>query len=190
MKVFGLTGGIGSGKSEIATLFGSAGIPTFDADQAARDARDPQSPVAGEILKIFQTLDAGEIARATFEGPEAATFRSRLESIVIPYIHERFNVWRVAHQKSRVGVYEASLLVEKKRISEFEGIIVVVAPLAQRVERLRQRGLSETQIAGRIAAQVSDEERQKIAAYVIHNNGTLEYLRAQVADLAKELQAT
>lgn len=189
MRIFGLTGGIGSGKTEVASHFANSGIPTFDADHAARAARDVGSPIAGEILQAFRTLDPREISRLTFEGPEAMAYRTRLESIVIPFIHQQFDLWQKAHERYTVGIYEASLLVEKKRAYDFSGIIVVVAPLEQRIARLKQRGLSDAQIAGRMAAQVSDEDRQRVATHVILNDGSLDSLKAQVADLAKVLQA-
>lgn len=188
MKVLGLTGGIGSGKSLAAQLFAEHGIPTYDADQAAREARDPTSPVAPEILRVFGTLDPREIARKSFEGPEAQRFRETLEAIVIPYIQQQYLAW-AARRPAKVGLYEASLLIERDRYREFEGLIVVLSPLEQRRERLIQRGFSPAQIEGRIAAQVGDEERQRVADHILHNTGSLEDLRAQVADLAKVLLA-
>jgi dephospho-CoA kinase len=183
-RVWGLTGGIASGKSLAARFFAEAGIPVIDADQISRELSQPGGAAQSAIQKRFGTTDRTELRKLVFADPAA---RRDLESILHPLIKlESLN--RIKKLGAPAVVYEAALLVEGGRYKELDGLIVVTSPLAQRRARLIARDGIAPELADQmIAAQLSDADRTKVANHVLENNGTEDDLRAKVTDLAKRL---
>jgi dephospho-CoA kinase len=194
LRVIGLTGGIGSGKSTVARLFAERGVPIVDADELAREATQPGAPALTEIAAAWPgvvgpdgVLDRRRLAAAVFGD---ATARARLEAILHPRIGALSNARfaALASQGHTLALYEAALLVETGRYQEFDGLIVVDAPDAARVARVVARdGVSEADVRARIAAQLPMEDKRRVATHVIENDGDMDALRRQVEDVAADL---
>jgi dephospho-CoA kinase len=194
MHLFGLTGGIASGKSTVAARFRARGLPVVDADQLAREVVQPGGSAAAEIRASFGdavfaadgTLDRKAMAAVVFHDPEK---RARLNAITHPKIAV-MSAQCASELKARgepLACYEAALLVENGLAAAFSPLIVVACPEATQVARVRARdGLSEAEALARIRAQMPLEAKVKLASFVIDNDGTLAHLIDQ-ADKALEL---
>ncbi len=192
-RTIGLTGGIGAGKSLVANYFFSLGAQVIDADQLARQAIERGSAGFDEVVAIFgdQILKNGDIDRRAlgeivFADPDA---RKQLESIIHPRVQQS-----LAEAKRRLGedeilIYEIPLLVETNSMDRFDRIITVEAPLQQRIERLKARGLYQSEIEKRIASQATPEARRSVADIVIENDGTEDDLLIKVEKIWDELNA-
>ncbi len=164
-RVYGLTGGIASGKSKVAELFRAHGIPTVDADAIARELRAPGEPGAIAIEKRFGTLDSKKL-RALIASDENA--RTDLEAILHPLIKQESakRLHAIKHHAETAGtppfaLYEATLLVEAGRAADFAGVILVESTEASRLERLVERDQMETGAARQfIGAQPSLEKKK------------------------------
>jgi dephospho-CoA kinase len=184
VETWGLTGGIASGKSLAARFFEEAGVPVVDADRIARELSQPGGPAHPLLLARFGTADRAALRGIVFGDPEA---RRALEGILHPLIQvrSREEMDRAA-LRSRSGrvLYEASLLIETGRYREFQGLIVVEAPLELRKARLLARDPAQAEMVDQIlAAQISDAERRAAATELLVNSGTEEELRTQVLAL-------
>jgi dephospho-CoA kinase len=179
-KVYGLTGGIASGKTTVARMLMEAGIPVLDADQVARELTAPGGKAHAAIQEKFGTTDKAALRERIFKDPQA---RKDLEAILHPLIRTESEK-KIQSLPDPVVVYEAALLVETGRYRDFDGLIVVESPPEQRKARLLQRDGNTPEDADRIlAAQLSDENRAQVATAVIRNTGTLAELADQVRDL-------
>lgn len=196
MRVFGLTGNIGSGKSTVGRLLASHGIPVVDADQLAREVVRKGEPALREIAARFGeavllpdgSLDRKALAARVFQDPAE---RAALNAIVHPRIAEASAAKMAALSEAghEAAVYEAALLVENGVAESFDGLIVVVAPEAEQLARLVLRdGMSEPEARARLSAQLPAAEKVKRATYVVDNKGSLAELEAQVARLVPALK--
>jgi len=187
MRVLGLTGGIGSGKSMVASMFAQLGADVIDADQLARDVVEPGQPALEEIASAFGReillpdgrLDRGKLARIIFADPVA---RGKLNAITHPRIKERMAA-EISARASRPGVLIADipLLYENDRTGSVQAVIVVwVDPQTQLRRLLERDGLTEEEARQRIAAQMPLDEKRARADIVIDNNGSRENTRRQV----------
>jgi dephospho-CoA kinase len=197
LSVFGLTGGIGSGKSTAAALFRERGVPIVDADELAREAVAPGSPGLAELEVAFGpqilapdgSLDRKRLGALVFADAEA---RSGLNAITHPIVRrlsqERFRA--LDEQGVALAGYDVPLLFEVGLDSVLRPIVVVTAREATQLARIVARdGLSEQAARERIAAQLPLGDKQKRADYVLYNNGGLEALAAQVDALLEKLRA-
>jgi dephospho-CoA kinase len=183
--VWGLTGGIASGKSSVAKFFAEAGFTIIDADQISRELSAPGGAAFAAIVERLGTGDRAELRKIVFDDPKA---RKELEAILHPLIGQESRR-RMAASKGPV-IYEATLLVEAGRKKDFAGLIVVEAPLVQRISRLRARdGIDESAAKKILAAQLTDAERRAHADHVIVNDDSLEELRTKTLALAHALQS-
>jgi dephospho-CoA kinase len=194
MKVIGLTGGIGSGKSLVANYFFSLGAHVVDADQLARQAIERGSTGFDEVLSAFGDsilkdgdIDRRKLGEIVFSDPEK---RKLLESIVHPIVQKGLAVAKENLSEDEILVYEIPLLVETKAMDKFDEIITVEAPLEERIKRLTNRGLLHSEIEKRIANQVSPDERKAVANFVIENNGSEDELLRKVENIWEELNAS
>jgi dephospho-CoA kinase len=196
----GLTGGIGSGKSEVSRRLAALGAVVIDADRAAREVVEPGCAGLDQIARSFGpgvlqangSLDRAKLATIVFADQEA---RGRLNAIVHPLVH----AWMRAAEEAAVAaggdglvvVHDVPLLAEggSQRSGEFDLIVVVDAPPDVQVERLGRRGLPAEQAQARMAAQASRDQRIAIADVVIDNSGTLADLDRRVAEVWADLQA-
>jgi dephospho-CoA kinase len=194
MKLCGLTGGVGMGKSTAAGFFLALGARVVDTDKLARELAEPGQPALEEIQREFGPgvldpdgrLKRAELARVVFADPAA---RKKLEAILHPRIRERWRgqvaQWRA--QDCPVAIVVIPLLFETGAEAEFDRIICVACPSAAQRERLESRGWGEAQIQGRIAAQWPIEQKIARAHYVIWSDGSLDSHRRQVAALYQRL---
>jgi dephospho-CoA kinase len=187
MHVFGLTGGIGSGKSTVAARWRERGVPVVDSDQLAREVVDPGTEGLQQIVGAFGpafvspdgALDRAAVARLVFRDPEA---RARLEAIVHPRVRaladERFAALRAAGEP--LACNEVPLLVEVGLAEQLRPLVVVTASEAKRIARTVARdGSSEDQVRARIHAQMPLADKAKLADHVIDNDGPLERTLAE-----------
>lgn len=196
----GLTGGIGSGKSEVSRRLAAHGAVVLDADQAAREVVLPGTPglnrvaeeFGSQVLRADGSLDRAKLAEIVF-ADEAA--RGRLNGIIHPLVHERMRGAEAAaiQAVAKAGgddvviVHDVPLLAEGGRAGEFGLVIVVDVPPQVQVERLVSRGMTAEQARARMAAQASREQRLGVADIVIDNSGTLADLDRRVEQVWKEL---
>nr|WP_043558442.1 dephospho-CoA kinase [Actinomyces israelii] len=177
----GLTGGIGSGKSTVARLLAARGARVVDADAIAREVVEPGSPALAAVVSAFGTtvltadgaLDRAALAGRVFTDPGA---RGVLEAITLPCIAQTAAQRMENAGPGGVAVYDVPLLVERGMDDLFDCVVVVEAPLALRIARLEERGLSREEAMSRMASQADDEERRRIADVLLLNNGTREDL--------------
>ncbi len=188
MDVYGLTGGIGSGKSAVAELLEDFGVPVVSADELSRVVVARGSRGLGDVVEAFgpEVLDdSGELDRRKMAGivfREPAR-RQQLEAILHPRIRERFEQVLDALEKAghTVAIYEVPLLFEKNLQSEMKAVILVTAREEIRVRRVMDRDdVTETEVRGRMAAQMDESLKRKRADYIIENEGTRDALRREV----------
>ena len=199
MFVIGLTGGIGTGKSEVSRLLGELGAEVIEADKVAHQAYEPGTPGWREVVQAFGegVLDAdGRIDRKRLGGIvfDDEQARERLNGIIHPIVRRLLEerIAELERQGTRVAVIEVPLLVEAiKQQSRWtrmlDEIWVVTALEDQAVARVQARsGLDETAIRARIGSQATEDERIQYADSVIDNSGSLEELRQEVTNLWRE----
>lgn len=190
MKLVGLTGGIGSGKSTVSRLLAERGAVVVDADQVARDLQQAGSPMIAAMAEVFGSevigadgsLDRPAVAALVFgDTDEARANLERLNEITHPAISEEINRQIAAYRGTDdIVILDHPLLVERIPPG-LDGIIVVDLPVESQVERLVQfRGMDEPAARHRIANQISREERLAAANYVIDNAGDIDALIPQV----------
>jgi dephospho-CoA kinase len=189
----GLTGGIGSGKSEVSRRLAARGAPIIDADLAARDVVQPGTPGLGEIAAVFGprvlrpdgSLDREQLGQLVFADPG---LRAKLNAIVHPLVHERMRQLEqqaiAAAGPAAIIVHDVPLLAENGLGRGFDTVLVVDAPDDQRVQRLTAtRGMTAAHAQDRMAAQASRQQRLAIADIVIDNSGTLDDLDRRVEEV-------
>jgi len=182
--LFGLTGGLASGKSSVAARWKARGLPVIDADELAREIVAPGSAALEEIVRSFGkgilqkdgSLDRKGLASQVFADPEA---RRTLEAITHPRIvaatMERAS--DLESQDEPLGCYEATLLVERRVADNFRPLVVVSATERNQIARAVSRDkISENDARARLAAQVPLKEKEAVADYVIDNNRDLSTL--------------
>jgi dephospho-CoA kinase len=195
MKVIGLTGGIGSGKSTVAEILAGLGARVIDADKVAHEVFNPGTEGLREVVNTFGEsvlspegeIDRKKLGEIVFNDSEALT---TLNEIIHPRAYElvksRLNEYR--EQGAEAVVLEVILLVEAGWDHLADTIWVTVASSDTVVKRLQQtRGLSEEEILSRINSQTSNEQRIMNADVVIENDGDLESLKTQVLENWKKL---
>jgi dephospho-CoA kinase len=189
-----VTGGIGSGKSEVTRLFDELGAVVVDADVLAREVVARGTPGLEEIVRTFGAdlvgpdgeLDRPAMGRRVFADPTA---RTQLEAIIHPRVRQRAGEIERDVAEDAVVVHDIPLLVETGQADRFDAVVVVDVPEELQLERLRAgREMTEEDARARIRAQASREQRKAVADYVIDNTGTREDLRPQVAEVFSELQ--
>ena len=187
-----LTGGIGSGKSLVGEILEELGALVIDSDQLAREVIERGSPGYEEVVTAFgdSILSEGQIDRSKLAAVvfKESDLRKKLESIIHPLVREAAEKLARKLPSGAILINQIPLLVESDGAKRFDYVVTVSADEEIRRERLRLRGLKDYEITQRIAAQVSDLEREKIANYIIRNNGSIDELtRAVEALMANEL---
>jgi len=179
MKVIGLTGNIGCGKSTVAALLRERGVATIDADEVARDVRRPGSPESARILDRFGTLDPRQLARLVFEEPVAL---ADLEAIIHPRVRELVGA-RLAELEQEgavVAAVEAIKLLESPLRERCDQVWVVVCRPEDALRRLAQRGLSEAEVQDRLASQMAAADLVRAADVVIDGSADIGETARQV----------
>jgi len=189
----GLTGGIGAGKSTVADSLVRRGAVVIDADAIARTVVEPGKPAltalaekfGPEILRPDGSLDRAALAERAFVTDET---RKELEAITHPAIAEEFFAQIAAAPADGIVVHDVPLLVESTRGYQYGAVIVVEAPREVRLARLEARGVPRADAERRMALQASDEERRKVATWVLDNSGDTALLERQIEAIWPELE--
>jgi dephospho-CoA kinase len=209
MLKVGLTGGIAVGKSVVGEMFVALGAHLIQADHIAHSLMNPGEPVYNEVVRHFGreilnpdgTVNRSKLAEAAF-GPPGADQRSPriadLNRIVHPAVIRSQEEWMdsiAVHDPGGVAIVEAALLIEAGAAKRFDRLVVVTCSTEQRVERFARRQKLElasarAEVARRMAAQLPDEEKIKLADYVIDNSGSLDHTREQVEQVWEKLRTT
>lgn len=197
MFVLGITGGIGSGKTTVASIVKAAGIPVLDADQISHELTNNPGPTLDKIFEVFgeelrnedNTLDRAKMADLVFKNKRAL---DQLESIVhedvMNYIVSGLEEAR--KKKTRVMALDVPIPVKYGFLDQSDLVWVVSCSKEKRIQRLMRRGLSQEDAERRLTVQMTDEEYAAIGDYVIENNGSLEELYQKVRERLKiELEA-
>ena len=185
MLKVGLTGGIGTGKSSVSSLFNDWGAYIFDADSVAKDILNPHNTAQAEIIAEFGTdvlskddiIDRNKLARIAFQDEN---HQLRLNSIIHPYVFRKIDssfdeiLDKGAHD---IFCVDAALIYESGTDTHMDYVVVVTSHLRLRTERVMKRGnLTRDEFLRRLELQWPDEDKVHMADYVIHNNGTKEDL--------------
>jgi dephospho-CoA kinase len=195
MLLVGLTGGIGAGKSTVAELLVRRGAVLVDADVVARAVVEPGEPAFDQLVERFGTgvvgadgrLDRPALAAVAFADDES---RAALEAITHPAINTEFLNRVNAAPADAIVVCDVPLLAESAlaQARGYEVVIVVEAPRELRLDRLEERGLTRADAEARMAAQATDEQRRKLATYVVDNGGDRAHLDEQIARIWTDLE--
>jgi len=207
MLLVGLTGGIGSGKTEVSRRLAALGAVVVDADVIAREVVEPGTPGLDQIVAAFgpevlasdgadARLDRDRLAALVFADPQA---RARLNAIVHPLVRARtaeLVAAAAAADPHAVVVNDVPLLVEAGLAraagagGHYDAIVVVAAdPATQRRRLVEQRGMTPADADARIAAQAPLADKLAVADYVVHNDGDLAALDEQVRQVWAHLAA-
>jgi dephospho-CoA kinase len=196
VRIFGLTGGIASGKSSVAGYFQDLGARTIDADRLGHSLIQPSLPAYQEIVALFgkEILDASGAIDRTRLG--AVVFRDpkrlrELNAILHPRILEKSNEMAaefLAQNPGSLVIVEAALIYEARFEDRFSKIIVTWCRPEQQLQRLLAKGLTREDAERRIAAQMPMEEKRQRADYVVDCSGSKEDARRQVEALFPQLK--
>ena len=194
MKLVGLTGGVGSGKSTVAEMMRELGAEVVDADEATHAVYEPGNPGFDAVVREFGDayVDGGRIDRSrlgelVFRDDDA---RRRLNSIVHPLVRDWMaqRTAEAAERGAEVVVQDVPLLFENGLERLFSSVVLVYVPEELQVERLVSgRGFAPERARAMIAAQMPIENKRGLAHHVINNTGTREETQAQVKAVWKQL---
>jgi dephospho-CoA kinase len=196
MKVIGLTGGIGSGKSTVSQFLAELGAVIIDADKIGHEAFKPNTEVWQKIVDAFgrqvlttnDEIDRKKLGDIVFGNPELL---SRLNQIMHPQMYKiaKAQIEEYSRQGAKVVVLEAPILLEADWTSLVDEVWVTVAPESTVFKRLEERNrLSPTESLARIHSQLSSDEQVKHANVVIDTDCSLSELKAKVTKLWQKLQ--
>jgi dephospho-CoA kinase len=196
MKIIGLTGGIGSGKSTVADLFLTLGIPVYESDSRAKilmntnvELRKKIEMLLGSQAYVNGEINRPWIAEQVFGNKDLL---QQLNSIVHPAVQTDALTWANSPEqaKSPYVIKESAILFEENLAEHLDGIILVVAPASIRIVRVMKRdGLTKTQIEERIQHQWTDEKKIPLSDYVVYNDGERSIIE-QVIDIDRMIRAT
>lgn len=193
----GLTGGLASGKSSVARALAREGLPVRDADLVVRELYEPGQPGALAIASSFgpEFLDeSGAVVRArlgahVFGHPDRV---ARLNALIHPLVHAEHARWFEALERAgqRLGVVEATLLLESGGRARFDVVVTVSAPEDVRLARAAARNpeIPVEELRNRMKAQLPDARREELADVVLRNDGSAEELLAKARELARQLR--
>ncbi|MFC9974108.1 dephospho-CoA kinase [Spirillospora sp. NPDC127200] len=195
MLKVGLTGGIGSGKSEVSARLAAHGAVVIDADKIAREVVEPGTPGLAAVVAEFGEgvllpgggLDREKVGSIVFADAERL---KALNAIVHPLVGERMQELMDAAPADAIVVYDVPLLAENGLAGAYDVVVVVDAPVRTQLDRLTERrGMTREAAQARIDAQATREQRRAVAHHVIDNSGSPADLRARVDALWEELKA-
>lgn len=190
-KIIGLTGGIGSGKSTVASFFSELGVPVYIADNQAKEIMD-KPEVIQEIQSVFEDnilngdrkLNRKKIASIVFNNPKQL---DKLNAIVHPKVKEDFKQWLQINKDHKFIIKEVAIIFETQSEKEYDKIILVTAPKKVRISRVMKRdGLSEEKVLERIQNQLPDIDKIPKSDFVINNTNFNKTLK-EVKKIHKKL---
>ena len=192
MLKVGITGGIGSGKSTITSLFHDLGVPIYNSDERAKWLLSNDVDLIDQIKILFgqesysnNKLNRAHIANIVFQDNDML---KQLNAIVHPLVKIDFENWLLLQKKEPLVIKEAAILIESGAYKELDVLIVVLADKKTRIERVVNRdNVSKEDVEKRMETQISDSERLKFANFSVDNNTDQSNLKMQVGELYKQL---
>ena len=172
-RVLGITGGIGSGKSYVCGVFRSLGCKVYDSDSRTKELYDEKPEILSGLVKI---LGKGILKKGKLDRKAMAAIifgdRNLLEKVkefVYPFVMEDFRLWK--RWKRGTVIFESAVILENGYVRSFvDKTLVVTDPLKERIRRVMERdGSSEEQVRARLASQVSDKERLRLADFTLES---------------------
>lgn len=195
MLKVGVTGGIGSGKSTVCKMFEELGVPIYYADDRAKYLMQHEHYLIDQIKKNFgeDVYEDGKLNRPLLA---ERVFNNKgklalLNSLVHPAVFRDTERWAEEQRQKGIkyAIKEAALLIESGSYKTLDKLIVVTAPMELRINRISERDkMSMDDVMARVRNQLPQEEKIKLADYVITNNGDLESLRRQVLEIHEQLK--
>lgn len=191
MRVVGLTGGIGSGKSTVAAMFADLGVPVYDSDKEAKVLMESSPEVREKIKALLGPeaytdgrLNRAFIAQRIFNDEEVL---AQLNAIVHPAVRQDFLKWKEG-QKAPYVIQETALIFEMGSQDFYDVILLVTAPENLRIQRVlsRDKRASETDVRARIENQLDDDQKKPASHFIIENLD-LERTRAKVREIHDQL---
>lgn len=190
MKIIGLTGGIGSGKTTVAKMFSALGIPVYIADVEARKLTNNSKIIRRKLIQLLgekayseKGLNRAFVADKIFNDKELLW---AVNEVIHPKVAEHFKKW-AQRQKAPYVIKEAAILFENGGYKQCDAVILVTAPKDDRIARVMARdNTTKAEIEQRMDNQWPDKEKQRLAHFVIHNIA-MEATRKRVADIHKSL---
>lgn len=176
MTVVGITGGIGSGKTTVCEIFEHLGVPVYYADTRAKELMANDGKLKAKIIQAFGekayvdgNLDRQYLAKIVFDSKQKL---SVLNGLVHPAVADDFDEWLEAHKSAPYVLKEAAILFESGAYQNVDVSVLVIAPEELRIKRVMQRdGTSREQVLQRIKNQWNQERKEKLADYIITNDG-------------------
>ncbi|WP_108422898.1 dephospho-CoA kinase [Muricauda amoyensis] len=192
MRIVGLTGGIGSGKSTVARMFRELGVPVYDSDSEAKQLMTSSDKVREAIIGLLgetayqgKELNRSFVAEKVFKNPELL---QKLNAIVHPAVRNHFKEWAKA-QNAPYVVQETALIFENGSQDHYDHIILVTAPLDVRLNRVMERdGVGPKAVLERMKNQMDDADKVDLAHFCIENLD-LETVKERVKELHTKLMA-
>jgi len=189
----GITGGIGSGKTTVCKVFSVLGIPIFVADSIGKQLMNEDPQLKEQLIHRFgpavylsdQTIDRKYLANIVFNDPSSL---EKLNSVVHPAVHKAFEEWYLKQEAPYV-LHEAAILFESGFNRMMDFTITIVTREEERIARVMKRDkISEELVRQRIRNQFTDEERIKLADFVISNNEE-DLIIPQILEIDKKIRA-
>ena len=174
MKILGLTGGIGSGKTTVAGFFQELGIPVFIADSEAKNIMEQDNAVREKIIDLLgEEAYSGHKPNRKYIAEQVFTNKEKLEQlngIIHPAVGKYFQEWKSRQKDVPYVLYEAAILFEKGGYKSCDKNLLVTAPYEDRIKRLQKRDDSTLEeIEARISNQWSDQKKANLADFIIEN---------------------
>lgn len=191
MKIIGLTGGIGSGKTTISNWFLEKGIPVYNSDIEAKKLMNSNLEVIEKLIDLFgeEVYTNGKLNRSLIASQvfQHKNLLEKLNKIVHPAVFKDFQKW-IKSQEAEMLVKEAAILFESGSYRDCDFIISVVADENIRIKRVMNRdGVTEAQVRSRMDNQWTDKQRIEHSDYIVNNNKGLEELKYQFDEVYKKL---
>jgi dephospho-CoA kinase len=195
MKVVGLTGGIGTGKSTVSKMIEEIGIPVIDADKISKAIVEKRSPILKKIVEEFGievinpdgTLNRKKLGKIVFENAEK---REKLNSIMHPAVKRKIveEISALKKAGNKICVIDVPLLIESGFTDLVHKLIVVYANESIQVKRIIERdNLTEDEAMKRIKSQMPFEEKRKYADYILDNSKSMEFTKEQLINILRDI---
>jgi dephospho-CoA kinase len=196
VKIYGLTGGIASGKSTVSRMLRELGAQVLDADVIAREVVEPGTPGLQAVAERFPgvldadgRLDRAKLGARVFGDPQE---RAALNALLHPLIGQQFllRTQALAEQGVERVIYDAPLLIENRLHEAMNGVVLVWVPREVQKARLMGRdGLDEAAAEARLAAQLPLDEKRQHATWLVDNSGDMGTTRARVEEVWRAMLA-